>query len=88
MPREACHNRHMNTDVIQIVITTPRFVKGQELARNIATLGCEPNWAKLEREADAELLAGFRYEWREYIAPLRTAPKPCTECGAVDCWCI
>jgi len=54
----------------QIVLTTPAFRRGQAAARSVATLDCDPNWPLVKR-GGAEFAAGFRYEWTEYVEPMR-----------------
>jgi hypothetical protein len=55
---------------LQVVITTPAFVAGQEAAR--ADFGKDPwltpNWDLLDRLVNREFAAGYRYEFTEYIA--------------------
>jgi hypothetical protein len=56
---------------VEVVITTPEFRRGQLAAREDARRESEgPNDALLDR-LDPEFAAGYRYEWREYIAPIR-----------------
>lgn len=59
------------TDV-QIVPTTPRFRAGQAAAKADAARDAEtvPNDAVLGR-MPAEFAAGYRYEFENYIAPMR-----------------
>jgi hypothetical protein len=57
-----------NRPVVQVVITTPAFVAGQEAARKdfAKDPGLKPNDALLDR-IGGEFVAGYRYEFREYI---------------------
>ncbi len=59
----------MGSQDTQVVVTTPHFRAGQAAAWKDANLGSSaPNDAALNR-AHPEFAAGYRYEWREYIAP-------------------
>lgn len=53
-----------------ITITTPQFRAGQSAAQSDARKGSSGPSAMLNR-APAEFAAGYRYEWREFIAPTR-----------------
>jgi hypothetical protein len=54
---------------VEVVVTTAEFRRGQQAAWDDAKKGSTaPNDALLDR-LDPEFAAGYRYEWREYIAP-------------------
>ena len=55
---------------VKMVITTAEFRRGQQAAWDDLKRGSSaPNDALLDR-VNAEFAAGYRYEWREYIAPM------------------
>ena len=61
--------REIHSSLYRLTVTTTAFRAGQSAARNVAGAGCSPNWALIRRHPSPEFIAGFNYEWREFIAP-------------------